>query len=115
MKTTKTVSELRTLLSRVKGPIGLVPTMGAIHEGHVALLKKARTDCSTVVATIFSNPNQFYRTEDYVNYPQALTLDIKEKENQLVFNFSNEGDLRKLISTVDEVLEHVNLSMEVIK
>jgi len=52
---------------------------------------------------------------DNVNFPQGLTLDIKEKENQLVFNFSNEGDLRKLISTVDEVLEHVNLSMEVIK
>jgi len=44
-----------------------------------------------------------------------LSLEIKEKENQLVFYFSNEGDLRKLISTVDEVLEHVNLSMEVIK
>ena len=68
MKTTKTVSELRTLLSRVKGPIGLVPTMGAIHEGHVALLKKARTDCSTVVASIFINPNQFNRKEDYFNY-----------------------------------------------
>ena len=52
---------------------------------------------------------------DNVNFPQGLSLKIKEKENQLVFNFSNEGDLRKLISTVDEVLEHVNLSMEVIK
>ena len=52
---------------------------------------------------------------DNVDFPQGLSLEIKEKENQLVFNFSNEGDLRKLISTVDEVLEHVNLSMEVIK
>tara|TARA_Y100000994_G_scaffold192934_1_gene162228 strand:- start:201 stop:443 length:243 start_codon:yes stop_codon:yes gene_type:complete len=52
---------------------------------------------------------------DNVDFPQGLSLDIKEKKNQLVFNFSNEGDLRKLISTVDEVLEHVNLSMEVIK
>jgi tRNA threonylcarbamoyladenosine modification (KEOPS) complex Pcc1 subunit len=52
---------------------------------------------------------------DNVDFPQGLCLDIKEKENQLVFYFSNEGDLRKLISTVDEVLEHVNLSMEVIK
>ena len=52
---------------------------------------------------------------DNVNFPQGLSLEIKEKQNQLVFNFSNEGDLRKLISTVDEVLEHVNLSMEVIK
>ena len=52
---------------------------------------------------------------DNVDFPQGLNLEIKEKENQLAFYFSNEGDLRKLISTVDEVLEHVNLSMEVIK
>ena len=54
-------------------------------------------------------------TPDNVDFPKGLSLEIKEKENQLVFNFSNEGNLRKLISTVDEVLEHVNLSMEVIK
>ena len=52
---------------------------------------------------------------DNVDFPQGLSLEIKEKKNQLVFYFSNEGDLRKLISTVDEVLEHVNLSIEVIK
>ena len=52
---------------------------------------------------------------DNVNFPQGLSLEIKEKENQLLFSFSSEGDLKKLISTVDEVLEHVNLSMEVIK
>jgi len=52
---------------------------------------------------------------DNVNFPEGLSLKIEEKENQLVFRFENEGDLRKLISTVDEILEHVNLSMEVIK
>ena len=52
---------------------------------------------------------------DNVNFPEGLSLEIKEKENQLLFSFSSEGDLKKLISTVDEVLEHVNLSMEVIK
>ena len=52
---------------------------------------------------------------DNVNFPQGLSLEIKEKENQLLFSFSSEGDLKKLISTVDEVLEHVNLSLEVIK
>tara|TARA_B100001741_G_scaffold7793_1_gene6314 strand:+ start:122 stop:364 length:243 start_codon:yes stop_codon:yes gene_type:complete len=52
---------------------------------------------------------------DNVNFPQGLSLEIKEKDNQLLFSFSSEGDLKKLISTVDEVLEHVNLSMEVIK
>jgi|TARA_B100001750_G_scaffold11100_1_gene8173 tRNA threonylcarbamoyladenosine modification (KEOPS) complex Pcc1 subunit len=52
---------------------------------------------------------------DNVNFPQGLSLEIKKKQNQLLFSFSSEGDLKKLISTVDEVLEHVNLSMEVIK
>ena len=52
---------------------------------------------------------------DNVNFPQGLSLKIKEKENQLLFSFSSEGDLKKLIATVDAVLEHVNLSMEVIK
>ena len=52
---------------------------------------------------------------DNVDFPKGLSLEIKGDENQLLFHFSNEGDLRKLISTVDEVLEHVNLSIEVIK
>jgi tRNA threonylcarbamoyladenosine modification (KEOPS) complex Pcc1 subunit len=52
---------------------------------------------------------------DNIDFPKGLSLEIKEKKNQLVFHFSNEGDLRRLISTVDEVLEHVNLSIEVVK
>ncbi|MDC0200040.1 KEOPS complex subunit Pcc1 [Candidatus Nitrosopelagicus sp.] len=52
---------------------------------------------------------------DNVDFPKGLSLTINEKKNQLIFCFTNEGDLRKLISTVDEVLEHVNLSIEVIK
>ena len=52
---------------------------------------------------------------DNVDFPKGLSLIINQKKNQLIFCFSNTGDLRKLISTVDEVLEHVNLSMEVIK
>tara|TARA_Y100000590_G_scaffold350673_1_gene402673 strand:- start:7982 stop:8224 length:243 start_codon:yes stop_codon:yes gene_type:complete len=52
---------------------------------------------------------------DNVNFPKGLKLVIIEKEKKLIFHFNNEGDLGKLISTVDEVLEHVNLSMEVIK
>tara|TARA_Y100000590_G_scaffold328708_1_gene373293 strand:- start:4295 stop:4537 length:243 start_codon:yes stop_codon:yes gene_type:complete len=52
---------------------------------------------------------------DNVKFPKGLEMQIKEEENKLIFYFSNDGDLRKLISTVDEVLEHVNLSLEVIK
>tara|TARA_Y100000590_G_scaffold280371_1_gene314964 strand:- start:3058 stop:3300 length:243 start_codon:yes stop_codon:yes gene_type:complete len=52
---------------------------------------------------------------DNVKFPKGLEMQIKEEENKLIFYFNNDGDLRKLISTVDEVLEHVNLSLEVIK
>ena len=52
---------------------------------------------------------------DNIDFPKGLSLEIEKKRGQLMFYFSNEGDLRKLISTVDEVLEHVNLSMEVIR
>ena len=68
MKITKTVRDLRNLLSNAQGPIGLVPTMGAIHEGHVALLKEARANCGTVVTSIFINPTQFNVKDDYLNY-----------------------------------------------
>ena len=52
---------------------------------------------------------------DNIDFPKGLSLEIEKKRGQLMFYFSNEGDLQKLISTVDEVLEHVNLSMEVIR
>ena len=59
MEVIKAVDQMINRGFNVERPVGFVPTMGAIHEGHVALLKKARTDCSTVVASIFINPNQF--------------------------------------------------------
>jgi pantoate--beta-alanine ligase len=56
--------------------LGLVPTMGALHEGHGALLDAARRRCSTVVASIFVNPIQFNQQKDYELYPQSLEDDI---------------------------------------
>ena len=89
MKIIKKVSDFRNLLSNVQGPIGLVPTMGALHEGHVALLKKARADCSTIVASIFVNPTQFNVEDDYLNYPKNPSQDIEIMEGQrvdIIFN-----------------------------
>ena len=52
---------------------------------------------------------------DNVNFPEGLYLKVDKIDNRLVFSFSNSGNMRKLISTVDEVLEHTNLALEVIK
>ena len=56
--------------------IGLVPTMGALHEGHLSLVARARAECATVVVTIFVNPRQFDRPEDLATYPRSLDADV---------------------------------------
>jgi pantoate--beta-alanine ligase len=58
--------------------IGLVPTMGALHEGHTALVKRARQKCSRVIASVFVNPKQFGPKEDYQNYPRDLDKDAEK-------------------------------------
>ncbi|MGB7281269.1 MAG: pantoate--beta-alanine ligase [Candidatus Acidiferrum sp.] len=58
--------------------IGLVPTMGALHEGHTALVKRARQECSRVITSVFVNPKQFGPKEDYKKYPRELEKDAEK-------------------------------------
>ena len=81
MKIIRKTDELENILYSVKDSrksIGLVLTMGNIHNGHLSLIKKAQTDNDFVIATIFINPTQFNNKKDYNSYPQTLENDVEK-------------------------------------
>ncbi len=79
MQIIKANAKLKGLVATIKhdgGTIGLVPTMGALHEGHLSLIRQAASVCDWVVVSIFINPTQFDKPLDLQNYPQTIEVDI---------------------------------------
>ena len=79
MKTLRTIQEVRQDLAQTRR-VGLVPTMGAFHDGHVALFRAAREECEAVVVSLFVNPTQFDPNEDLSRYPRDESRDAQVAE-----------------------------------
>ncbi|MEI8224426.1 MAG: pantoate--beta-alanine ligase [Bacteroidota bacterium] len=117
MKVISTVNELQYQIRKMHlAPIGFVPTMGALHEGHLSLVKSAVTQCPVVVVSIYVNPTQFNDKNDLKNYPGTLDSDLAllEKvlrETDIVFTPDNkeiypEEDKREFrFGNLDNVME----------
>jgi len=96
MKVISTVKDLQKSIKELNlAPLGFVPTMGALHEGHISLVERARKESSLVVVSIFVNPTQFNDKNDLKNYPRTLEKDLSMlrkilKDTDIVFTPSVE-------------------------
>ena len=80
MQVVRTRADLRAVLTAAPRPVGLVPTMGWLHAGHVSLVERARAESATVVMSIFVNPRQFGETADFERYPRNEARDLERAE-----------------------------------
>jgi len=84
MEIIRTISWMKETVRQARAEnhvVGFIPTMGALHEGHLSLIRRARADCSRVYASIFLNPTQFGPNEDLSKYPRTFERDVEQLNN----------------------------------
>jgi pantoate--beta-alanine ligase len=84
MKIVETLEDLRLVRSDLQQPVGLVPSMGYLHEGHLSLVRQAHQECASVVVSVYVNPAQFGPNDDLRKYPRDLKRDLELLRNESI-------------------------------
>ena len=76
MNIINSIQDYRIWKNKISSTVGFIPTMGALHDGHISLIKKSQSLCEYTVVSIFINPLQFSQNEDFSSYPKTIEADL---------------------------------------